>query len=182
MAEPVVVLGVDPGSQVAGWGIVLREGSRIVAVDSGLLRCPKGVSFAERLEALHDGLVTVIATHAPHCLAIESVFHAKHARSALQLGHARGVFLLAAAQSGMPVHEYPPATVKKAVTGNGAADKEQVRFMVERLLGIRVEGLADRSDALAVAICHAQAGRLLGATNPEPEARLRPRGLRRTKG
>ncbi len=182
MAEPVVVLGVDPGSQVAGWGIVLREGSKLTAVDSGLLRPPRGAPFAERLAALHAGLAAVIRTHQPHCLAIESVFHAKHARSALQLGHARGVFLLAAAQAEMPVHEYPPSSVKKAVTGSGSADKEQVRFMVERLLGIRVEGLADRSDALAVAICHAQAGRLLSALKAAPEPSKRPRRMRRTKG
>lgn len=182
MAEPVAVLGVDPGSQVAGWGVVLREGSRLTVIDSGVLRPPRDGTFALRLAALHEGLAAVIAQHAPHCLAIESVFQARYARSALQLGHARGVLLLAAAQAGMAVHEYAPASVKKAVTGNGSADKEQVRFMVERLLGVRLDGPADRSDALAVAICHAQAGRLLGALKTAAVEPARPRGLRRTKG
>lgn len=177
------VLGVDPGSVAAGWGIVERDGSRLVHIDAGVLRPPRNASFPDRLAFLHDAITAVLARHEPTQFAIESVFSHQNARAALQLGHARGVFLLAAAQATLEVHEYPPARVKKALTGNGAADKKQVRFMVERLLGVTVEGPMDRSDALAVAICHAQSGPLLAAAKAKtaPQRRERPK-LRRTKG
>lgn len=179
----MLVLGVDPGSVAAGWGLVSREGSRLSHVDAGVLRPPRDATFAERLAFLHDAITAVVQTHQPDEFAIEAVFTHNNARSALLLGHARGVFLLAAAQAGLAVHEYPPATVKKAITGNGAADKAQVRFMVERLLGIKVEGPMDRSDALAVAICHAQSAPLLTRAKAAKSTRAagRPK-LRRTKG
>ncbi len=179
----MLVLGIDPGSVAAGWGLVRREGSRLSHVDAGVLRPPKGAAFADRLAFLHDAITTVVQTHRPDAFAIESVFSHNNARSALQLGHARGIFLLAAAQASLEVHEYTPATVKKAITGNGAAEKSQVRFMVERLLGVVIEGPMDRSDALAVAICHAQSGPLMArakAQSSKPTT-ARPK-LRRTKG
>lgn len=156
--RPVRVFGVDPGGFCTGWGLVLRTGSRLEHLESGLIRPPRGAPFADRLAFLHDALTEVLARTEPETFAIEAVFHAEHARSALQLGHARGVLVLAAAQAGLTVCEYPPATVKKAVTGNGAADKEQVRSMVEILLKTELDGAADRTDALAVAICHAHVG------------------------
>ena len=126
-------------------------------------------------------------------VAIEAVFHAQHARSALQLGHARGVLILAAAQAEIEPFEYPPSTVKKAVTGDGSADKEQVRKMVTMLLGADISGPSDQTDALAVAICHAQAGSFAsklralgrgsaGATAEESRAATAPRKLRRRRG
>ncbi|MCP4868856.1 MAG: crossover junction endodeoxyribonuclease RuvC [Proteobacteria bacterium] len=157
-ALPVRVFGVDPGGFCTGWGLVQRTGSRIEHIDSGLIRPPRKAVFAERLAFLHKELTAVLARTSPDHFAIEAVFHAEHARSALQLGHARGVLVLAAAQAGLTVREYPPATVKKAVTGSGAADKEQVRRMVEMLLKEELDGAADRTDALAVAICHAHVG------------------------
>jgi crossover junction endodeoxyribonuclease RuvC len=179
----VIVLGVDPGSVAAGWGLVRRDGSRLEHIDAGILRPPKEAAFADRLAFLHDAIAAVLALHTPDAFAIESVFSHNNARSALQLGHARGIFLLAAAQASLEVHEYTPATVKKALTGNGAADKRQVRFMVERLLGVSIEGAMDRSDALAVAICHAQSGPLMArakALSSKPTT-ARPK-LRRTRG
>lgn len=157
-ASDVRVFGVDPGGFCTGWGLVQRTGSRVVHLESGVIRPPRKAAFADRLEFLHRELTEVLARTTPDTFAIEAVFHAEHARSALQLGHARGVLVLAAAQAGLIVCEYPPATVKKAVTGSGAADKEQVRTMVEMLLKEELGGAADRTDALAVAICHAHVG------------------------
>lgn len=180
------VLGIDPGSYLAGWGIVRRQGATVTHVASGVLRVKRDASFGERLRSLHAGLEEVLSEHPPDVVALESVFHAKHARSALQLGHARGVLLLAAAQLDLPIHEYPPATVKKSVTGDGAADKDQVKRMVELLLKMKFDGPADRTDALAIALCDAQAGPLMGKRGGSWEAKLAaaPRAgrLRRTKG
>jgi len=163
LTPPLRVLGIDPGSQVAGWGLVRRQGSVLTFEAGGALRPKRGLTFAQRLECLHRELSVLIDEHRPDAFAIEAVFHAQHARSALQLGHARGVLVLAAAQRDLAVHEYPPATVKKAVTGSGSADKEAVRKMVCLLLKAEIKGPLDTTDALAVAICHAQAGRLAGA-------------------
>ena len=126
-----------------------------------MFRPPKA-DLPVRLSHLHHHLSSVLDEHRPDAVAVESVFHAKHARSALVLGHARGVLLLAAAQRELPIHEYAPAAVKKAVTGDGSAGKDQVRKMVELLLAQSVTGPNDQSDALAVAICHAQVGRFQG--------------------
>lgn len=146
---------------VAGWGLVRQVGTKVELLGAGVFRPPKG-ELPGRLSALHAQLCAVLDAHEVDAVAVESVFHAKHARSALVLGHARGVLLLAAAQRDLPIHEYAPAAVKKAVTGDGRARKDQVRKMVELLLGAGVEGPHDQSDALAVAICHAQVGRFAG--------------------
>ena len=152
------VLGVDPGSQIAGWGLVLVAGNRVTLGDSGVIRTPRSADFPQRLRFLYEQFCAVLDAVQPESVAVEAIFHAKHARSALQLGHARGVLLLAASQRDVPIHEYPPATVKKAVAGNGRADKGQVRKMVDLHLGTAIEGPEDQSDALAVAICHAHSG------------------------
>jgi crossover junction endodeoxyribonuclease RuvC len=155
------VLGIDPGSVLAGWGLVRQEGNRVTMECAGVFRPPK-CALPERLAHLHRELCLVLDAHRPDAVAVEAVFHARHARSALVLGHARGVLLLAAAQRDLPIFEYAPAAVKKAVTGDGSSQKEQVRKMVELLLGATLTGPMDQSDALAVAICHAQVGRFQG--------------------
>ena len=156
------MLGVDPGSILAGWGMVSQTGATLTLIDSGVLRPGKGDPLPMRLEHLHRSLSEVLDLHTPDAVAIEAVFGARHARSALVLGHARGVLLLAAAQRELPIYEYAPAAVKKAVTGDGRATKEQVRKMVQLLVSADLDGPSDRSDALAVAICHAQVGRFAG--------------------
>ena len=156
-----IILGIDPGSVITGYGAVREEGSSLVHVASGVIRTPSKQAFPQRLERIYNGLMEVIAEVRPDTVAVESVFHARHAASALKLGQARGVALLAAVQSDLPIHEYPPAKVKQAVTGSGRADKAQVRMMVETLLGQRIDGPEDATDALAVAICHAHASPLL---------------------
>lgn len=158
-----VVLGLDPGSVISGFGVIRVEGNRLTCIEAGVVRTPAKLAFAQRLLKIHEGLVEVIQRADPDEVAVESVFHAKHAASALKLGQARGVALLAVVQAGLPLSEYPPARVKQAVTGDGRASKEQVKMMVETLLSQRFDLPADATDALAVAICHAHASPLLDA-------------------
>ena len=154
------VLGVDPGSAVTGFGLVERRGPRVVHVAHGTIRPPRGASPAERLDRLHAALREVIARHLPDVACIEQVFVAANPRSALVLGQARGAALAALGASGLIVHEYAPARIKQAVSGSGRAGKDQVQRMVARLLGLEREPARDAADALAAALCHAEAGRL----------------------
>jgi len=154
------VLGLDPGTQRTGYGCVDLEGDRATAVASGVLCLGPG-PLATRLVRLHHELCRLIETHQPEACAVEGVFHHRNARSALVLGHARGICLLAAASHGLEVLEYSPARVKRALTGNGAADKQRVQFMVAHILGGEAGGDFDESDALAVALCHLEAVRPL---------------------
>lgn len=154
------VLGLDPGTECTGFGCVesCDESHRLVG--SGVLRLGRG-ELAGRLVRLHAALCDLFAVHRPDACAIEGIFHQHHARSALLLGHARGVCILAAAEHGVPVIEYPPAVVKRAITGNGAADKQQVESMIVRLLGPCDLATHDESDAIAVALCHLLSARVL---------------------
>jgi crossover junction endodeoxyribonuclease RuvC len=148
------VLGIDPGSRYCGFGIVEdADGTRVRHLGHGVLALGEGRPIEERLRDLHAGLCREIAAHRPDVVAVEDVFHAHNARSALVLGQARGVALLAAAQAGARVRSFPPSVIKMAVTGSGRAEKEQVGRMVSALLGIALEGRLDASDALAAAIC-----------------------------
>jgi crossover junction endodeoxyribonuclease RuvC len=156
------VLGLDPGSRVCGYGVVEERGQTIHLIAAGILRPHADDRFELRLQAIHQGLVQVMDQHQPDEVAVEGVFQAKNARSALLLGHARGVALLAAAQAGLVVYEYPPASVKKALVGGGRAAKEQVRTMVATILNTRRNLSLDASDALAVAITHLHSRRLRG--------------------
>ncbi len=150
------VLGIDPGSRVTGFGVVEARGSRLVHVAHGRIAAPVDGTFAARLAAIYRGIVAVLAEHRPAEVGIESIFAARSAQSALKLGHARGVALLAAELQGLPVVEYAPMQVKAAVVGYGKAEKPQVQAMVRVLLGLADTPGADAADALAVAICHAQ--------------------------
>jgi crossover junction endodeoxyribonuclease RuvC len=148
------VLGIDPGSRYCGFGIVEDAGgTRVRHLAHGVLALGDEQPIEERLRRLHEGLSREIAAHRPDMVAVEEVFHARNARSALVLGQARGVALLAAAQSGATIRSFAPSVIKMAVTGSGRAEKEQVGRMVSVLLGIAVEGRLDASDALAAAIC-----------------------------
>jgi crossover junction endodeoxyribonuclease RuvC len=155
----MIILGVDPGSRRTGYGVIETDGRRHRLVVQGVIApSPRG-DLAEKLRAIHEGVCELIHRHAPDALAVEDVFHAVNTRTALVLGHVRGVVLLAGAQAGVPVHEHPPATVKLQVTGFGRAEKTQVALMVGRLLGLPGETAAgDAADALAVALCQAHLG------------------------
>ncbi|MCB1183881.1 crossover junction endodeoxyribonuclease RuvC [bacterium] len=157
----MIILGVDPGSHATGYGVI-DTGPVVRMVAGGVIRTPAGAPLSERLLTIHEELTAVIAAHAPMQMAVEDLFNAKNARSSLVLGHARGVILLAGARAGLAVSEYAPREVKQALTGNGAATKEQVRFMVMRLLGLGQEPPLDLSDALAVALAHKGRSRMRG--------------------
>jgi crossover junction endodeoxyribonuclease RuvC len=157
----VVILGVDPGSLRTGYGAIESDGRRHRLIEAGVLASPRRLALPERLRLVHEGLRGVIERLRPQVLAVEDVFHAVNTRSALVLGHVRGVVLLCGAESGLAVSAFPPATVKVQVTGYGAAEKTQVALMVARLLELPRETEAgDASDALAVALCHAHLGPL----------------------
>jgi crossover junction endodeoxyribonuclease RuvC len=152
----MVVLGVDPGSTRTGYGAVETDGRRHRLLEMGTLAPGQRLTLPEKLRTIHAGISALLGRLRPEALAVEDVFHAANTRTALVLGHVRGVVLLAGSQAGVPVHEYPPATVKHQVTGSGRADKSQVAFMVTRLL--QLSGPAppgDATDALAVALCFA---------------------------
>jgi crossover junction endodeoxyribonuclease RuvC len=152
----MIILGVDPGSLRTGYGVIDTDGRRHVLIEKGVIAPRAALGLAERLHLIHRGISDVIARVRPDALAVEDLFHAVNARSALVLGHVRGVVLLAGATSGVPVSAFAPATVKVQVTGFGRAEKAQVAMMVARLLGMNGDGEAgDAADALAVALCHA---------------------------
>jgi crossover junction endodeoxyribonuclease RuvC len=146
---------VDPGTRCAGWAVVAGSAYKPELIACGEIRLPERVALADRLARLHAGIATVVETYAPLEGAVEAPFHGVSARSALQLAHARGVVLAALGISGLPVFEYSPATIKKAVTGNGRAEKQQVEAMVSRLVaGAVAPGRSDIADAIAAALCH----------------------------
>jgi crossover junction endodeoxyribonuclease RuvC len=150
------ILGIDPGTRYFGYGVIERLPSRRVRyIECGVIEPKRGAALASRLAEIADGLAEVIDELKPEVVAVEGVFHGVNPRSALQLGHSRGVALAAAGAHALPVHEYAPATVKRAVAGNGAATKHQVSAMVLQLCGLQRAPRLDASDALAVAICHA---------------------------
>ena len=152
----MIVLGVDPGSMRTGYGAIETDGRRHRLVETGVLAPGAGISLPEKLRHIHAGVTILIERLRPDALAVEDVFHAANTRTALVLGHVRGVVLLAGAQAGLAVHEYPPATVKQQVTGFGRAEKSQVAFMVTRMLALSQDAApGDATDALAVALCFA---------------------------
>ena len=152
----MIVLGVDPGSLRTGYGAIETDGLRHRLVDKGVLAPPARLALAERLHLIHAGVADVIDRLRPDAMAVEDVFHAVNTRTALVLGHVRGVVLLAGAEAGLGVHAFPPATVKQQMTGFGRAEKGQVALMVSRILELAGDGEAgDAADALAVALCYA---------------------------
>lgn len=154
----ILILGVDPGLNRCGWGLVLSEGARLSHVAHGVIKPSAQQQLASRLHDVFEGLCAVIAQYNPQEAAVEETFVNSNARAALALGQARGVALAAAARNGLAVGEYAPTTIKKAVVGSGSADKTQIAFMVRRLLPTAGDVSADAADALGVALCHAAHG------------------------
>jgi crossover junction endodeoxyribonuclease RuvC len=153
-AAPLVVLAIDPGSIVTGYGVVRATGMEVSLLTSGALR-PKGRAIASRLTELYDGVRALVEEWRPHEVAIEEPFSRVNARSAFVLGKAQAAAILAAAHAGLPVYEYTPATVKQAVTSYGRSDKAQVQEMVRLQFGLAAPPQpTDAADALAVALCH----------------------------
>lgn len=159
---PLRLLGLDPGSQRTGYGIIQTGGrGQPELIAAGVISVPANQPMERRLHRIYQDLCEVIALHRPHEMAVEGVFAAKNARTAIMLGQARGVALLAGAEAGLKVFEYPPASVKKALVGSGRATKEQVQMMVKAMLKTTQRLGLDASDALAIAICHSQSRKLI---------------------
>jgi crossover junction endodeoxyribonuclease RuvC len=174
-ATLVIVLGIDPGTAQTGYGVVAGDGAmRVSLVECGVIRTRPRDRLSARLLEIHDGVTELIARHRPSIMAVEDVFYAKNVRTTVVLGHARGVILLAGAEAGIEIAEFPPAEVKKAVAGTGMATKEQVQFMLTRLLRLRsVPTPSDAADGVATALAC-----LMGARVPQLErGRARIRGL-----
>lgn len=150
-----LILGIDPGSVKTGFGIINVVGSRHEYVTSGVIRLPAQEAIPARLKIIHDSLLEIIELHSPQFAAVEQVFMAKSAGSALKLGQARGAAIVACVVSGLEVAEYSALQIKKAVVGTGAAEKEQVQHMVKLLLNLPAMPQEDAADALGAAICHA---------------------------
>ena len=158
------VLGIDPGTQVCGYGVIDADGSCLRTVDYGVIRCARR-PLPERLHVIHTGLTKIIARHSPDVAAVEGAFYGKNPRTALKIGEARGMVLVALASAGVEIAEYAPATVKQAVVGAGRASKSQVQQMVRLILGLpELPHPPDAADALALAICHCHRARLSDLT------------------
>ncbi len=158
----MLVLGVDPGSQVTGYGLVEKRNNRLIPVHSGHITSSGRVPFYERIHKIFHLMVEIMTQYRPQEMAIEDVFYSKNIKSSLKLGHARGAVLIAAVQCGIRIFEYTPLEIKKAVVGYGRATKEQVRSMVQVILDLKTVPDLDVSDALATAICHLNWSRFEG--------------------
>ncbi len=157
MTNAIRILGLDPGLRRTGWGVIAVEGARLRHVAHGVVAPPDSLDLALRLLFLFEAVTEVIALYAPHEAAVEETFMTANGASTLKLGHARAAIMIAPARAGLPVAEYAAKVVKKAVVGTGGADKQQVAFMIARLLPTAGSPTADAADALAVAIAHAHA-------------------------
>ena len=162
------IVGVDPGLADSGYGVIDQDGGALKLAGYSTIRTPAAMPFPERLKSIYDQFDAVLEEYSPEVCALESIFFAKNAKSAFQVGHGRAVFILCAALRGIPVYEYTPPQIKKALTGSGKADKEQIQYMTKMVLGLKEIPQPDHAaDAIAVAVCHANISKfqaLTGAT------------------
>ncbi len=158
----MLILGIDPGSRATGYGVISSSsgGGDISLVGSGVIRTDSSMSFISRLKTLYDGMDAVISRFKPDVAAVEEVFVARNAKSALKLGHARAAVIMSALNRGLLVYEYTPLEIKKAVVGYGRAEKIQVQKMVSIILNLSATPPKDASDALAVGVCHVHSARI----------------------
>jgi crossover junction endodeoxyribonuclease RuvC len=160
----MVILGIDPGTAATGYGVVARRGGRVVALDGGVIETPAAQALEVRLAAIHRRLGELLDEHEPEAMAVEELYFGRNVRTALAVGQARGVVLLAAGQRAVPCFAYTPQQVKSAVCGSGRAEKDQVQRMVQALLALGEPPRPDHAaDALAVALCHANGAPLRAA-------------------
>ncbi len=150
----MLVLGVDPGSRVTGYGLVEKENNQMTCIHAGTISSPAKLPFYERIHNIFKAMVEIMNHYRPQEMAIEDIFFAKNVKSSLKLGHARGAVLIAAVQCGIKIFDYTPLEIKKSTVGYGRATKEQVRSMVQIILNLKDKPNLDTSDALATAICH----------------------------
>ena len=150
----MIVLGVDPGSIVTGYGLIEKKQNQMSCIHAGDIRSSNKIPFFQRIHKIYQSMVDIMDRYHPQEMAIEDVFFAKNVKSALKIGHARGAVLIAAVQCGVKIFEYTPLEIKQSVVGYGRATKEQVRSMVQVILKLEIQPNYDTSDALATAICH----------------------------
>jgi len=180
----VIVLGIDPGTRQLGWGVVRREGSRLVHVAHGVVRATPTDHLAQRLCHIERQLSLVLEQFRPEAASVETLFFHKDAQAAAKLGHARGVALLVLARAGLSIAEYQPARVKRTIAGRGLADKRQVAMVVRAVLSLDTPPPSDAADALALAITHLRLGSLpqsLGARLSSVASRSRGAAVGRTR-
>ena len=152
----MIILGVDPGTNFTGFGIINHNKNSFNRIKNGLIKLPSSKQLPQKLEIIYDELDIIIKTYKPDEFAIETAFYGKNVQSAMKIGYARGVSILAAVHNNIPTSEYSPREIKKSVVGTGAASKEQVNYMIRTILEIKNDKMRfDESDALAVALCHA---------------------------
>ncbi len=152
----MIIIGVDPGTIFTGFGIINYDKNSFDRIKNGLIKLPSTKTIAQKLELIYDGLYNIIKTYKPDEFAIETAFYGKNVQSAMKIGYARGVSILAAIHNNVPISEYSPREIKKSIVGNGAASKEQVNYMIRTILDIKNDKMRlDESDALAIALCHA---------------------------
>ncbi len=151
----MIIIGIDPGTNATGFGVIQYDKKKMMWLGSGIIQLPDRHPLFKKLEMIYDGVVDIIEHYRPTDFAVENIFFSKNVNSALKLGHARGAAILGALHHDIGIHEYSPKEMKMAVTGNGNAAKEQVQFMVKKILGLKKELTLDESDALGLAICHA---------------------------
>lgn len=151
----MIILGVDPGTNFTGFGVINCSNNNFNRITHGIIRLPSSKPLSLKLEIIYNELDKLIKLHLPDEFAIETAFYGKNVQSAMKIGYARGVAILAAVHNKIPTSEYSPREVKKSIVGNGAASKEQVSYMIKTLLTIRSKMKYDESDALAIALCHA---------------------------
>lgn len=152
----MIILGIDPGYAIVGFGVLEYRGNRFRVIDFGAITTQAGMPFNRRLEIIYDELTAIIEKHKPEAMSVEKVFYNSNAKTVIDVSQARGVIMLAAQKSRLPVFEYTPLQVKQSVVGYGRADKKQIQEMIRRILGLeKVPKPDDTADALAMAICHA---------------------------
>ncbi len=165
MSQGTIILGIDPGVGRTGYGVIVNSGMRREHIAHGCIFTPAGMSLEKRLFQIYEALLSLIDTHTPHKLAVEQLFFCNNVKTALSVGHARGVILLCGAKKNIPLFEYTPLQVKSAITSYGKADKRQVQNMVKLILGLsEIPKPDDAADALAIALCCSQ--------NSQPPARV----------
>jgi crossover junction endodeoxyribonuclease RuvC len=161
----MIILGIDPGTARCGYGVIEEKSGEMALLDCGLIETHPGQTDAFRLKIVFDGIVGLIERHSPDVISVEQLFYGANSQTAMKVGQARGVILLAAASSGVETAEYTPLQVKQAVVGYGKADKSQVLYMVKTILKMKEDPATDdTSDALAIAICHANSRRMRALT------------------
>jgi len=152
----MIIFGIDPGTLITGYGIIFFDGTKFELIDYGCIRCPVKFKLSDRYLAIYSGLEELMQRHSPSAMAVETQFVSKNTQSAMKLGMARGVAIVAAKKQGVPVFEYAPTQAKLAVTGSGKSTKEQVQWMLQKILRLSsIPTPEDASDALAIAVCHA---------------------------